>query len=370
MKRLRALLIKEFLQMKRDRITLAIMVMIPVGQLLIFGFAINTDVKHLSTILFDQSRTAQSRELRDAFEATQYFDFTRRAASFEEVDRAIQSGICKVGIVFPPDFAEVLERGEPAPVQVLVDASDSMSSASAISAASMLGLVESRKHFEKGYPGQHAGGYEIRIRAWYNPDFVSPYYMVPGVLGVVLTMTMILLTSVAIVRERERGTLEQLVVTPMRSWEFLLGKIIPYIAVGYVQLTLGLGIGYFVFGVPLRGSLGALYLITFLFILASLAMGILISSVSRTQMQAMQLSFFALLPSILLSGFMFPREAMPRIFFELSRILPLTYFLQVARSILLKGSPAAFLIPEIHALAILSVLFLGISLLRFRRTLD
>jgi ABC-2 type transport system permease protein len=156
----------------------------------------------------------------------------------------------------------------------------------------------------------------------------------------------------------------------MRSWEFLLGKIIPYVAVGYVQLTLGLGVGYFVFSVPLRGSLGGLYLITFLFILASLAMGILISSVSRTQMQAMQLSFFALLPSILLSGFMFPREAMPRLFFELSRILPLTYFLTVARSILLKGSPAGFLLPEIQALAILSALFLGISLLLFRHALD
>ncbi|HOO62307.1 MAG TPA: ABC transporter permease [Synergistaceae bacterium] len=369
MKRLWALLIKEFIQIKRDRITLAIMVMIPVGQLLVFGFAINTDVKHLDTILFDQSRTASSRELRDAFEATQYFDIIARAESFEEVDKAIQSGTCKVGIIFPPDFAEKLVQGEPAPVQVLVDASDSMSSASAINAATMLGMVESGKRFREKHGGKMLEAYDIRLRAWYNPDFISPYYMVPGVLGVVLTMTMILLTSVAIVRERERGTLEQLVVTPMRGWEFLLGKIIPYIAVGYVQLTLGLGIGYFVFHVPLRGSLGMLYLLTFLFILASLAMGVLISSVSRTQMQAMQLSFFALLPSILLSGFMFPREAMPRIFFELSRILPLTYFLEIARSILLKGSSPEFLLPEIHALAILSALFLGISLLRFRRTL-
>lgn len=356
--------------MGRDRLTLAMMVMIPVVQLIIFGFAINTDVKHLKTVLLDQSLTRQSREIVDAFTATSYFDIILRAESFREVTDSIQKGSAKVGIILPPDFAELVQRGGPAPVQVIVDASDSLSAASAISAAEMLGTVKSREILQQRFGAAPSAVYDIRVRAWFNPDFRSPWYQVPGILGVILTMTMMMVTSMAIVRERERGTLEQLLVTPMRPWELMVGKIIPYLAVGYMQMTLGLLIGKFVFAVPMRGSLPLLYLLTFLFIAATLAWGVLISTVAKNQMQAMTMSIFGLLPSILLSGFMFPREAMPKIFYYISSLLPLTWFLQIIRAIMLKGAGMAFLWPQVRALSLLIVLFLGVSLLKFRRTMD
>ncbi|WP_034265749.1 ABC transporter permease [Aminiphilus circumscriptus] len=372
MRRLAALLVKEFIQMGRDRITLAIMVLIPVVQLMIFGFAINTEVKHLRTVVFDQSRSQQSRDLLDAFTASGYFDLTSEAQSFEDVEDAIQSGRVAVGIIVPPDFATIRNRGLPAPVQVLVDASDSMSSASAISAAQMLGMVQRSTRTSLGVGGNTAALplYDVRIRPWYNPDLVSSHYMVPGILGTILTMTMIMLTAIAIVREREQGTLEQLLVTPLRTWELLAGKILPYVIVGYVQLTLGLLVGRLVFAVPLEGSLPLLYLLSLPFIVASLAWGVFISTVSRTQMQAMQLSFFVMLPSILLSGFMFPREAMPAFFFQISRLLPLTYFLQIARGILLKGVGIEHLRGQVLSLMGLIALFTIGSLLKFKKTLE
>ena len=210
---------------------------------------------------------------------------------------------------------------------------------------------------------------DVRIRPWYNPDMVSSHYMVPGILAIVLSMTMMMITSMAIVRERERGTLEQLIVTPMRTWELMAGKILPYVVVGYAQLTLGLLIGIVVFRIPVKGSLLLFYGLTSLHILASLAWGILISSVARTQMQAMQMSFFALMPSILLSGFMFPLEAMPAFFRAISNILPVTFFLQISRGILLKGVGIAVLWPQVLSLLALLVFFLGVSILKFRKTI-
>jgi len=370
MNRLKAMIRKEFIQMGRDKLTLTMMVMIPVVQLIIFGFAINTDVKHLKTVLFDQSLTQQSREIIDAFTATEYFDITSRVGSFSEVTNSIQGGSAKVGVILPPNFAELVQRGGPAPVQVIVDASDSLSAGSAISAAEMLGTVRSREYLERLTGVSLSPVYDIRVRAWYNRDFKSPWYQVPGILGVILTMTMMMVTSMAIVRERERGTLEQLLVTPMRPWELMVGKIVPYLVVGYMQMTLGLLIGWLVFDVPLRGSLPLLYLLTFLFIAATLSWGVLISTIAKNQMQAMTMSIFGLLPSILLSGFMFPREAMPKLFYYISSILPLTWFLKIIRAIMLKGAGMEFLWPQVGALSALICLFLGVSILKFHRTLD
>ncbi len=370
MNRLKALIRKEFIQMGRDRLTLTMMVMIPVVQLIIFGFAINTDVKHLKTVLFDQSLTRESREIVEAFTATEYFDITVRVGSFQEVTDSIQRGSAKVGIILPPDFAPLVQRGGPAPIQVIVDASDSLSASTAISTAEMLGTVKSLEYYRDNTGAAPVAVYDMRVRAWYNRDFRSPWYQVPGILGVILTMTMMMVTSMAIVRERERGTLEQLLVTPMRPWELMVGKITPYLAVGYMQMTLGLLIGQYVFSVPLRGSLPLLYLLTFLFIVATLAWGVLISTIAKNQMQAMTMSIFGLLPSILLSGFMFPREAMPKFFYYISSILPLTWFLQIIRAIMLKGVGIGFLWPQVGALSALIVLFLGVSLLKFHRTMD
>ena len=373
MRRLRALLVKEFIQMGRDRLTLAIMGLLPVIQLLIFGFAINTEVKHLPTAVFDQSVSAESRELIRGFQSTGYFDIRRGAGSLPEMNALVQSGKVKVGIAIPPDFQERLRSGRQASVQVIVDASDSMSAASAISTAQMIGLVRSQQIlYQRLSPGSSESvplAVDVRIRPWYNPDMVSSHYMVPGILAIVLAMTMMMITSMAIVRERERGTLEQLVVTPLRNWELMVGKILPYVAVGYVQLTLGLLIGIVVFRIPVRGSLALYYGLTSLHILASLAWGLLISSVAKTQMQAMQMSFFALMPSILLSGFMFPREAMPAFFRAISNLLPVTFFLQISRGILLKGVGLSALWPQVLSLLGLLVFFLGLSILKFRKTI-
>lgn len=371
MRRLWALLTKEFIQMRRDRLTFAMMVMMPIIQLLLFGFAINTDVKHLSTIVFDQSLQQDSRELLSTLTASEYFDIKYSANSFQEVSESIERGKSKVGIIIPPDYAENLKHGRQATVQVIVDASDSMAASSAIASAQMIGQIKSQEILVKRLQGsvgrQIANPVDIRIRPWYNPDFVSAFYMVPGILGIILTMTMVMITSMAIVREQERGTLEQLIVTPMKPHELMLGKIIPYIFVGYVQATLALLVGIAVFDIPLRGSIGLLYGLTTLFIVAALTLGVLISTIAKTQMQAMQMAFFVFLPSVLLSGFMFPREAMPAFFYQIGHLLPITYYLEILRGIILKGIGINFLWSQVLALTAYILAALTISVLKFKK---
>ena len=371
--RLRALLLKEFIQMRRDRLTFGLMIGIPIFQLLMFGFAINTDVKHLPTAVFDQSHSAESRDLLESFSASGYFDLDRYVKSFKELNSLIDNGQAKVGIVLPPDFAEQVRGGRSASVQVIVDASDSMAASSAISTAMTIGQLRSQNIMIKrleSLGGRISGlPYDIRIRPWYNPDFVTAFYMVPGIMGMILTMTMVMITSMAIVREREHGTLEQLIVTPMKSWELMLGKIIPYVFVGLVQAAVALMVGILVFDLPIRGNLVELFLYTLLFIVASLSLGMLISNFSKTQMQAMQLSFFIFLPSVLLSGFMFPREAMPEFFFQLGRLLPITFYLQIMRGIVLKGVGIAALWPQVLALVIYTSIVLSVSVVKFRKKL-
>ena len=371
--RLRALLLKEFIQMRRDRLTFGLMIGIPIFQLLMFGFAINTDVKHLPTAVFDQSHSAESRDLLESFSASGYFDLDIYAKSFKELNSLIDNGQAKVGIVLPPNFADEVRGGRSASVQVIVDASDSMAASSAISTAMTIGQLRSQNIMIKrleSLGGRLSGlPYDIRIRPWYNPDFVTAFYMVPGIMGMILTMTMVMITSMAIVREREHGTLEQLIVTPMKSWELMLGKIIPYVFVGLVQAGVALMVGILVFDLPIRGNLIELFLYTLLFIVASLSLGILISNFSRTQMQAMQLSFFIFLPSVLLSGFMFPREAMPEIFFQLGKLLPLTFYLQIMRGVVLKGVGIMALWPQVLALVIYTSIVLSLSVVKFRKKL-
>ena len=371
--RLRALLLKEFIQMRRDRLTFGLMIGIPIFQLLMFGFAINTDVKHLPTAVFDQSHSAESRDLLESFSASGYFDLDIYAKSFKELNSLIDNGQAKVGIVLPPNFADEVRGGRSASVQVIVDASDSMAASSAISTAMTIGQLRSQNIMVKRLEslGGRVSGlpYDIRIRPWYNPDFVTAFYMVPGIMGMILTMTMVMITSMAIVREREHGTLEQLIVTPMKSWELMLGKIIPYVFVGLVQAAVALMVGILVFDLPIRGNLVELFLYTLLFIVASLSLGMLISNFSKTQMQAMQLSFFIFLPSVLLSGFMFPREAMPEFFFQLGRLLPITFYLQIMRGIVLKGVGIAALWPQVLALVIYTSIVLSVSVVKFRKKL-
>lgn len=366
MSRILAVMKKEVLQMSRDRMTLALIFMIPLVQLLLFGYAIQTEVKHISTVVFDQSLSSESRDMLNAFSASGYFNINYAASSYEEVTEKIDSGKARVGIIFPPDFAEDVSKGVAAPLQVIVDASDNMVSNQAIAIANSIGLIKSQELiFSKLHLS--TAPYDVRVRPWYNPDGITAYYMVPAILGIIVTLTMMILTAVAIVRERERGTLEQLMVTPIKSYEMMIGKIAPYIVMGYLQITVALLVGVLVFGVPIRGSLVQLYLLTLFFITASLGLGLMISNVAKNQMQAFQLSFFVMLPSILLSGFLFPRDAMPRIIYYISAIIPLTYYLDIIRGIILKGIGYQYLMGQVIVLLVFSLVFLSISILKFKK---
>ena len=372
MSRLIAILRKEFIQMRRDRLTLGMMLLLPVFQLIIFGFAVNTDVKHLKTAVFDQSQTTESRELLNGLAACEYFELEYYAGSNKEINDMVDAGKVKVGIIIPPDLAENIHHRRATPIQVIVDATDSTSASSAIAAAQSVGQLKSQKIMLEKY-GSHVpvqNLYDIRIRAWYNPDFVTAYYMVPGIMGTILTMTMVMITSMAIVREVENGTMEQLIVTPVKSWELLLGKIIPYIFVGYCQMTVAMLAGIIVFDLPVRGSIVLLYALSSIFIVASLTLGVLISSFAKTQMQAMQMSFFFFLPSILLSGFVFPRESMADIFYWLGNLLPLTYYLQIMRGILLKGNSIVLLWTQVLALIVFITVTFSLSIRKFVKKMD
>ena len=360
---------KEFIQMRRDRLTLAIMTVLPVVQLLLFGYAIQTDVRHIPTVVVDESRTPASRELIAGFENTGSFRIIAHLDGRLDLDHAIERGDAQAGIIVPYDYPRRLARGETATVQVIVDAADPLASQSAIAGAA--GVAQARNLILLSEAlGRTDLPLDARVRPRYNPGLRSPNYIVPGLVGVILTLTMVLVTAMALVRERERGTLEQLIVTPITRTELMLGKIAPYVGVGLFQMTAVLVIGRYVFDVPLTGNVLLLYSIALLFVVASLAFGLVISTMARTQQQAMQLAFFFVLPNILLSGFMFPRQAMPAFFQWVGLVLPLTYFLKVLRGILLKGVGLDALWREVVTLAIFGSLLIVVAVRRFRKTLD
>lgn len=359
---------KEFVQLRRDRFTLAMMVGIPAVQLLLFGFAIQTEVRHIRTLVLDESKTPESRALVRVMTNTGNFDFVGTVASRAEIADRIGRGEAGAALVIPPAFMADLRRGRTAQAQVIVDAADPMSSSAAMSGAAQAAQARALELADPG--GAAHPPLEVRIRPWYNPGLRSAVYIVPGIVGVLLSMTMVMITSMAVVRERERGTLEQLVVTPISRTGLMLGKLIPFLLIGYVQMTVVLLLGRLVFDVPFRGSLVALYVITLAFIVANLGLGLLLSTAVRTQTQAMQLSFFFLMPNILLSGFMFPREAMPAPAQWLGALLPLTYYLRILRAILLKGVGTAQVWPESLALVGFALVLVALSVRRFSKTIE
>ena len=374
--RLLAILKKEFTQMLRDRMTLFIMIAVPFFQLLIYGYAIDTDVKHLSAVVYDQSLSADSREFLDSLTATNYYDIAYVATSYNEVEERIQKGEAKVGVIIPATYASALKHNHPTEVQVIVDATDPTSAMSAISTAQLVGQNKSqqimvKKLYQSGISTvKNATAIDIRIRPWYNPDFVTAFYMVPGISGTILTLTMLIFTSLSIVREREQGTLEQLIVTPLKSSELMLGKILPYVLVGYIQLTILVLTGVIVFQVPVGGSILLLYALTSLFIMATLGLGLFVSNMAKNQMQGMMMAAFILLPSIMLSGFVFPRESMPKFFYYLGGLFPLTFYLQIIRGILLKGVTIGYLWKPVLALSLFSAVILTMSVMRFKKRLE
>lgn len=357
---------KELLQLKRDRLTFAMMTGIPAIQLLLFGFAIQTEVRHLPTVVLDESATQESRALIDRMINTGNFDLVRMVSDRKELRREIEDGRAMAAIVIPPDYARDLKRGRTAHAQVIVDAADPMASGAALAGASLAGQAEAAERL----PTMRAVPIEVRVRPWYNPDLRSSTYIVPGIVGVLLSMTLVLITSMAIVRERERGTLEQLVVTPIGRTSIMLGKLIPFLIIGYIQITVVLLLGKLVFHVPIRGSLLTLYILSFPFMAASLGVGLLLSTAVKTQAQAVQLGFFYLLPNILLSGFMFPRIAMPLPAQWLGAALPLTYYLNVLRGVLIKGVETRALLDEGLILSLFSVALIGLAVRRFHKTVE
>ena len=359
---------KEFVQMRRDRLTLGLMIGVPAIQLMLFGFAIQTEVRNLPTIVLDESRSSESRALVAAIENTGNFRLRGAVTSREEIRRQIVRGDAAAAVIIPPGYADDIKHGRTAAAQVIVDAADPLSSAAAIGGATQAGNARSEALL--GADRKIEPPVRISVRPWFNPTLRSSVYIVPGIIGVLLSMTMVVITSVAVVRERERGTLEQLIVTPISRTGLLLGKIVPFVLVGYVQITVILLLGRLVFHVPILGSLPLLYAVALPFIFASLAIGILLSTLVQTQAQAMQMGFLFLLPNILLSGFMFPREAMPVAAQWVGAMLPLTYFLQVLRAVLLKAAGPDAVWRQALVLTGFAFGVAAVAVGRFRKTLE
>ncbi len=372
--RLFGMIAKEFIHLRRDALALILALCVPVAMLFIFGWAINTDVKHIPTAVFDQSRSLEARMLVEAFENSQYFSILYWAESHAELTRLIDAGRAKVGVVIPPDYAKRLSR-RAAEIQVIVDASDPMVATSAISSASSLGAQLSLRVLTRSLEGtpvirRDEPPVDFRVRAWYNPDLVSAIFIVPGLIGALLMQTTITAMAVTVVREREKGTLEALIVSPIRRWELMLGKIIPNLLVAYGQMTMALLVAHFVFDVPLRGSIPLLYVLSLVFMMGTLGIGIYISTAAKTVPQAMQMSFLTFLPSIYLSGLLFPIEGMPQAAQYLAHVIPLTYYLRIVRGIVLKGVGLDFLWPNLLPLMAFGAVIFTLSVVRFRKQLD
>ncbi len=363
---------KEFIQMRRDRLTFAMMIGIPLLQLILFGYAINADPKHLPTAVLSADNGVFSRTLVWALRNSDYFEIVREARSEAEVRRLLALGSVQFVLHIPEDFSRKLLRGERPALLLEADATDPVATGGALAAIAGLAGSALDRDLVGPLAGLRAapGPIELRTHRHYNPETITQYNIVPGLMGVVLTMTMVIITAVAITRERERGTMENLLATPARPGEVMLGKIVPYILVGYVQVLLILLAARLLFDVPRVGSVPLLLGVMLLFITANLAMGITFSTMATTQLQAMQMAFFFFLPSLMLSGFMFPFRGMPAWAQVLGEALPLTHFLRIVRGILLKGNGAAEIAPEVWPIALFTLLVMSLGIKRYRRTLD
>jgi ABC-2 type transport system permease protein len=370
--RLWAVVMKEFIQMRRDRVTFGMMVGIPLLQLTLFGYAINSDPKHLPTALRLADQGPFARTLVAEMRTSEYFEIVRVTDSEAEVERLLRLGDVQFVVNIPDDFTRRVLRGERPTVLVEADATDPAATGPAIAAFRALADTALDRDLTgplarlRGRPGP----VDFEVHAHYNPENITQYNVVPGLMGVVLTMTMVIITGLAITRERERGTMENLLATPVRPFEVMLGKILPYIAVGYVQVSLILIAARFLFNVPMVGSLVLLYVVALLFIAANLAMGITLSTLAKNQLQAVQMAFFFFLPSILLSGFMFPFRGMPVWAQWIGACLPITHFLRIVRGILLKGNGFFEILPEIWPMALFVTVAMAVGVKRYRQTLD
>ena len=364
-RRIAAVAAKEFRQLRRDRLTFGMIVGIPVIMLILFGYAINQDVRNLSAGVADHAQTHLSRALVQRAEASQVLDIKHRVGTPEQLEALLRQGAISVGIYIPRDFERRVQSVDRPAAQLMVDAGDPI----ILGAAQGLVAMPVAERPVAPAPFDRART-TFELRAYYNPERRTAVHVVPGIIGVILTMTMVLFTGVAIVRERERGNLEFLITTPVRPTELMAGKIVPYILIGLFQIALIVGLGYVLFRLPVRGSLIELYLGAFCFIAASLALGLIISTLAKNQFQTFQMTFFILMPSILLSGFLFPYDGMPGWAQGFAEILPMTHFLRVIRGILVRGAGLAELVTDIGALILIFAAAFTVAVLRFRKRLD
>lgn len=368
LRRLRAVATKEVRQLSRDRVTFGMIVGVPLLQITLFGYAINYDVRNLATVVQDDANTSMSREFIAQLRATQVVHVSYTTASSAELEKLMREGRASMAVVIPRDFERRLQSDTRPVVQILVDGAQPSIAGVAGGIAAMPILA---RHGEGPYSGgKRMAPRRIEIRTLYNPEKRTAVQIVPALIGVILSMTMVLFTSGAIVRERERGNLELLIATPLGRLELMVGKLLPYVGIGLIQTTLILIVGSFLFNVPVVGHLANLYLATLLFIAASLGLGLFVSTLAQTQFQAFQLAFMTLLPSILLSGFMFPFEGMPRVAQWIAQVLPLTHFNVIIRGVMLRGADLPEVWPQIAKLAVFITVMLSIAVSRFKKRLD
>ncbi|MCE4553848.1 ABC transporter permease [Roseateles cellulosilyticus] len=367
-----AIALKEVQQMLRDRLTFAMAVAVPIIQLILFGYAINTDPKGLPTAIVSQDTSPMARSLVAALQTSGYFRVVRTGVSEREGDKLLERGDIQFLVVVPDDFGARVVRGEKPAVLIAADATDPSAGSNAMAAVGQINQTALARDLRGALASRAAAPppFEVRIQRRYNPEGLSRYNIVPGLVGTILTMTMVMLTSLAMTRERERGTMENLLATPVRPIEVMVGKILPYVVLGYVQLGVILGAAFALFSVPMVGSVALLLAMIGVFMLANLGVGFTFSTLARNQLQALQLTFFFFLPSMLLSGFMFPFRGMPVWAQRLGEVLPLTHFLRIVRGVMLKGSGAAELLPELWPMLAFLAVAGGVALLRYRQTVD
>lgn len=369
-KRILAIIKKEFSQIKRDKRTIAIIIMMPIMELLLFGYAASTTVDHIPTAVLNNDIGTQSRLLLDNFSNSQYFNLNYNVESMEDIKKYIDNGYAKAGFVIPPDFSENIKKGKTAQIQLIVDGTDPTTAQTILSSAGGVFQSMSVEIIQETLGASMPQPLDLRSRVWYNPDMSSINFNIPGLIGVILQTVTLMLTSFSIVRERERGTMEQLIVTPITNMELMIGKIIPYVIIGFVDIVLALALSVFWFRVPIAGSIVLLLIFSIVFLFGSLGVGLLISIISKSQLQAMQLSMFMIMPNLLLSGYMFPREAMPKVIYGLSTVLPLTYFIKVLRGIILKGNGFIELYREFIILVLFGATFLMLATIKFKKKID
>jgi len=366
---------KEFIQITRDRRTLIMTLLMPIIQMILLGYAANSDVKNVPLAVLDQSRSSQSRALLDAFRTTGYFVISYEATSEPDLQRLIDEGQAKTGLIIPPDYGQKVSRGQSVSVAFIIDGTDSSISAGSLAAAQLIGQTQSAELQVQQLSRQASIAappptVDVRTQVWYNPDMVTSFIMVPAMIGLILQMLTSTLSASAIVREYENGTIEQLIVTPVRSWELMVGKLLPYTLIAFADVLEILVLGTLWFGVPIRGSIGLLLGLAALFLVTSLSMGLLISTVAHTQREAQTLGMIIQLPSMFLSGFFFPIAAMPQVLQWVSVLVPLKYFMVIIKAIVLKGAGLQLLMPEVVALVIFALVTMVIAVSRFHKRLD